>query len=208
MNKRNTYTLNLNIPAAEIHEHHTHHCSVIHLWRRCVAHVGPLVTIRSHAYRAPWLVAGAPPPAWFPAAVRSYRPHPEALALGLITAHHDGGGRVYLSGDGAMIAADTPVLIIEAETTLIQRAAWAVDLLRQSGLPAEAEALASKVAQATADMVQSQALAARLISPSLDRAHGMVTAHAMVAAAEGRTGPPTPGSIPWARVADVLAGVL
>lgn len=203
MNKRNIYILTLDILRAERHEHHTHHCSVSHLWRRCVAHAGPLVTIRGDAYRAPWLLAGQAPPAWFPSALRSYRIHPAALELGVTAAHHDGGGRIYLSGDGAVIAADTPVLVIEAETSLQDHTAHAVDLLRQSGLPAAAEALALKVQQASADLVGAQSLASRLISPALDAAIGLVVAHARTA-----EGPPTPGSIPWARVADVLGGVL
>lgn len=203
MNKRNTYTLTLDIPRAEHHEHHTRHASVTHNWRACVASSGPLVTIPGHAYRAPWLLAGAAPPSWFPAAVRAYRIHPTALELGITAAHHDGGGRVYLSGGGAMIYADTPVLIIDAETTLADRASHAVDLLRQSGLPAVAEDLAHKIHRASADLVASHSLASRLISPALDSAIGLVEVHARAEAA-----PPTPGSIPWVRVADVLRGVL
>ncbi len=111
-----TLIITLDIPHAEHHEHHTLHCTVTHNWRRCVAHKGPLVTQPGHAFRARPIIDATPIPEghalWD--RIKSWRIHPDALALGILAAHY-GGGWIYLSGDGAMVTAQTPILIVEVE---------------------------------------------------------------------------------------------
>ena len=194
--RRNTYTLHAHVIDAERHDHHTHHCSVTTAWRACVASSGhPLVTEPGKRYRAPWRLASTPPPAWFPGAVRSYRTHPTALALGVFGVETDGAQRLYLSGDGALVYDATPLLIVEATTTRAQRLGYAVDVLRQVGLPAAAEDLAL--------LASASPMPTPSISVAIDRALRIVEAHAILSRSA-----PTPGSMPWTQVADLLRGVL
>lgn len=196
--RRTTYILHTSCIDAERHEHHTHHCSTTSAWRACVASPGnPLVTQPGYRYRAPWRLVSAPPPAWFPGALRSYRTHPTALALGVFAVETDGAQRLYLSGDGALVYDATPLLIVEATTTLDQRLGYAVDVLRQVNLSAAAEDLAASLAEPTTMMRAGRA------SPSIDRALTLVEAHTKISRSA-----PTPGTMPWTQVADVLRGVL
>lgn len=196
--RRSTYILHASCIDAERHDHTTHHCSVVSAWRRCVASPGhPLVTQPGYRYRAPWQLAGATPPAWFPGAVRAYRTHPTALALGVFAVETDGAQRLYLSGDGALVYDVTPLLIVEATTTLPQRLGYAVDVLRQVGLPAAAEDLAESLRESDTTYQTARA------TPSIDRTLRIVEAHATLSRSA-----PTPGSMPWTQVGDLLRGVL
>lgn len=99
-----TLTLCLDIRTAES-------LSASHEWRSAVASAGPLVLLSGHVFRARPMHEGKP----FWGRVKSWRTHPDALALGVVTAQPDGDGWIYLSGVGSMVTAETPILIVEVE---------------------------------------------------------------------------------------------
>lgn len=99
-----TLTLTLDIRTAES-------MSISQDWRHCVALHGPLVLLSGHVYRARPMHDGKA----FWGRIRSWRIHPDALAIGILTVHHDASRWIYLSGVGSMVTAETPILIAEVE---------------------------------------------------------------------------------------------
>lgn len=97
-------TLTLDIKTAES-------MSISQDWRGCVALNGPLVLLSGHVFRARPTYKGQA----FWGIIRSWRIHPDALALGILTVHHDASRWIYLSGVGSMVTAETPILIVEVE---------------------------------------------------------------------------------------------
>lgn len=153
---------------------------------------------REQRYRAPWRLAAQSPPAWLGDAIRSTRPHPAALALGLHSIDRDGAGLIYLSAHDAVIGDTTPVLIVEAHTTQAQRVALAVDRLRQADLPAEAEHLQRALDAAQRDLPEQ--LASHTLRLSADRVAATVAAHAKIHPKPTNA----PGLWSWVEMVDLL----
>lgn len=99
-----TLTLTLDIKTAES-------MSISQDWRSAVALNGPLVLLSGHVFRARPHHDGHP----FWGRIKSWRIHPDALALGILTAHHDASRWIYLSGVGSMVTGQTPILIVEVD---------------------------------------------------------------------------------------------
>lgn len=103
-----TLTLTLDIKTAES-------MSIPQDWRKAVALNGPLVLLSGHVFRARVNSHALHEGKAFWGRIKSCRIHPDALALGILTAQPDGNRWVYLSGDGAMVEAGTPILIVEVD---------------------------------------------------------------------------------------------
>jgi hypothetical protein len=139
-------------------------------WRPCTYPDTKTLTLSPGTrYRAPAVLHGQGCPPWLWRGIASTRVHPRALAAGVSAVDHDGGPWIYLSGQWSIITADMPILICEVRSSREERALHAVEILRQAGLPAEAEALHLAASAATTSATVHAHHARQLLGIALDR---------------------------------------
>lgn len=170
MSDLKTYLLHINPTQIE---HYVTRETPAHMWQewaRCGLPERPTHTLSPHyRYRAPAALHGQGCPPWLWRGIASTRVHPRALAAGVSAVDHDGGAWIYLSGQWSAVSADMPILIVEVRSSREERALHAVEILRQAGLPAEAEALHLAATAATTSATVHAHHARQLLGIALDR---------------------------------------